>query len=164
ISSDFYPLCVQQTKPDGSFQWPDVTAAVANGTRLLKQWFFEKQVWAYVECCNQDICQAGAPGYDFEHTGLRFVGSKAPTPDQFPFSERQEGHADADGQGVQRRERDQRLHSTVEMSIKYKGHLVCTDALIELPPVLYGVTWDVATIKATVEAWLVKWGYTRGEV
>ena len=77
ICSDNYPIATQQIKPDGTLLAPNVVASAVESTRLFKQWFPDKSVWTFLECCNQDIAKNGDAGWEVP---WKFVGSRAPTP------------------------------------------------------------------------------------
>lgn len=74
---DLYPIADQQVDPTNGnllFQFSDFF----RGTALLKQ-ATGKPCWTYIETCNQQLGVAGADGWS---PPWKFVGSRAPTPDE----------------------------------------------------------------------------------
>lgn len=82
ICSDCYPNANQQVSASGALLYPDMLAEALNGPSLLRKQYplsTGKQVFGFVDTCNELLFQKGAPGWS---TGWTAVGSRAWTPQE----------------------------------------------------------------------------------
>jgi hypothetical protein len=77
VSYDAYPCAYNQINSQGKLLYPDIVQGYVGNVKLFKSWYPNKPVWCFADCCNQDICVAGAPGWS---DNWKFVGSRCLTP------------------------------------------------------------------------------------
>jgi hypothetical protein len=77
VCSDSYPNANQQADASGKLLYPDLIAEAVNGPTLLRQWYPDLKVYGFVDTCNEQLFQQGAPGWI---DGMKAVGSRAWTP------------------------------------------------------------------------------------